>query len=246
MALAKRARAATSQLFPLPVQAIAQFVGRKRARTGRRRWAEAQATRALTLLSGLALNWEATGRPHVPGATQYRPNAAQRRAVCRLREAAASMIRAARGVELRRLGLGRGKIAEGWRTLDKLTNAVRQMQGGAPYGRASALHGSLGECGHDGPETVDVSRVALPAVAPHFDLTPYLLDAELRAGYLDPATLEQPVPPPEETTLVLVLEPKIATESTLFEISRIISLLRTPCLELRCLCFYCTDTVATK
>ena len=41
-------------------------------------------------------------------------------------------------------------------------------------------------------------------------------------------------------------EPKIATESTLFEISRIITLLRTPCLELRCLCFYCIDTVATK
>lgn len=82
------------------------------------------------------------------------------------------MIRAARGVELRRLGLGRGKIAEGWRTLDKLTNAVRQMQGEAPYGRASAVLGSLGECGQDGPETVDVSRVALPAVEPHFDLTP--------------------------------------------------------------------------
>ena len=41
-------------------------------------------------------------------------------------------------------------------------------------------------------------------------------------------------------------EPKIATVPSLFEISRNISVLRTPCLELRCLCFDCTDTVATK
>ena len=48
----------------------------------------------------------------------------------------------------------------------------------------------MGECGHDGPESVDVSRVALPEVEPHFDLAPFLIDDDVRAGYLDPATLE--------------------------------------------------------
>ena len=41
-------------------------------------------------------------------------------------------------------------------------------------------------------------------------------------------------------------EPKIATLSSLFGISRNISLLRTISRELRCFCFDCTDTIATK
>ena len=41
-------------------------------------------------------------------------------------------------------------------------------------------------------------------------------------------------------------EPKIATVSSLFGISRNISLLRTISRELRCFCFDCTDTIATK
>ena len=112
--LGKKARAVAPQLFPLPLQNLLQLPSRKRSRWGRRRWAEAQATRSLTLLSGLALNWEATGRPHVPVAKQFRANEAQQCAITRLREAAASMIRASRGVELRQLALGRGKLAAGW------------------------------------------------------------------------------------------------------------------------------------
>ena len=149
-----------------------------RARTGRLRCAEAQATRALTVLSGLALNGEATRRPHVPAAEQHRPNDTQRRAVERLREATTSTIPAARSVVLLQLGLGRGKIAEGWRTLDGLTNAVRQLQGETPYSRASAVLGRLDELRSEEPETVDVPRVALPDLDPHFDLTPFLLDCE--------------------------------------------------------------------
>ena len=60
---AKDARVVSKQLLPLPLQSLLQLPGRMRSRHGYRRWAEAQATRSLALLSGLALNWEATGRP---------------------------------------------------------------------------------------------------------------------------------------------------------------------------------------
>ena len=132
---AKKARGVASQLFPLPLQCLLQLPGRARSRLGCRRWAKAQATRSLTLLSGLALNWEATGRPHVPAAKQFRANEAQRRAITRLREAAVSMIRASRGVELRHLALGRGKLASGWATLDKLVSVTRRLQAEVPYSR---------------------------------------------------------------------------------------------------------------
>ena len=133
----------SKQLLPLPLQSLLQLPGRMRSRHGYRRWAEAQATRSLALLSGLALNWEATGRPHVPVAKQFRANEAQKRAVTRLREAAASMIRASRGAALRRLALGRGKLAAGWATLDALIGATRQLQIEAPYCRASKVLGCL-------------------------------------------------------------------------------------------------------
>lgn len=126
----------------------------------------------------------------MPAAKQFRANEAQRRAITRLREAAVSMIRASRGVELRHLALGRGKLASGWATLDKLVSVTRRLQAEVPYSRISKVLGDLGECGHDGPESVDVSRVALPEVEPHFDLAPFLIDDDVRAGYLDPATLE--------------------------------------------------------
>ena len=87
--MAKKARAVTAGLFPLPLQPLLKMDGRRRSAYVRRRWGEAQATRALALLSGLALNWEATGRPHAPEARQYRANEAQLRAVARLRAAEA-------------------------------------------------------------------------------------------------------------------------------------------------------------
>ena len=188
---AKAARAVARQLFPLPLQSLLQLPGRIRSRIGYRRWAEAQATRSLALLSGLALSWEATGRPHVPVAEQFRANDAQKRVVTRLRVAAAAMVRASRGVELRDLAIGRGKLGAGWATLDALVNTARRLQADVPYSRASKVLGNLGECGHDGPESVDVPRVALPDVEPHFDLAPFLVEADVRAGYIDPSTLER-------------------------------------------------------
>ena len=104
------------------------------------------------------MNWEATGRPNVPVAQQFRVNEAQNSAVTRLREAAASTIRASRGVELQQLAMGRGKLPAGWATLDKLMNATRRAQAEVLYSRASKVLGELGESGHDGPESVDVPR----------------------------------------------------------------------------------------
>ena len=89
------------------------------------------------------MNWEATGRPHVPAAKQFRANEAQRRAITRLREAAVSMIRASRGVELRHLALGRGKLASGWATLDKLVSATRRLQAEVPYNRTAKVLSDL-------------------------------------------------------------------------------------------------------
>ena len=57
--------------------------------------------------------------------------------------------------------------------------------------------------GCEGPESVDVDRVALPTVEPHFNLGPLLVDEDVRAGYEDPATLEQPPYPHEELSTVL-------------------------------------------
>ena len=188
--LAKKARAVQAGLFPLPLQPLLQIDGRRRSVYGRRRWGEAQATRALALLSGLALNWEATGRPHAAEAKQYRANAAQLRTLERIRSAARSMLHAARGVELRRLSLGRGKLAAGWESLDVLIGAVRGLQTEVPYGRRSVVLGELDQKRQQGPESVDVPRVALPEVEPHFDLAPLLVDEAVRNGYLDPATLE--------------------------------------------------------
>ena len=100
----------------------------------------------------------------------------------RLCEAAASMIRASRAVALRQLALGRGKLAAGWATLDALIGATRQLHADAPYCRASKVLGDLRVCRYDGPGSVDAPRVALPEVEPHFDLAPFLVDADVRPG----------------------------------------------------------------
>ena len=189
----------STRLFPLPIQQLTCFVGRKRSRIDRRCWAEAQAVRSLTILSGLVLNWEATGRPHVPDGKHYRANETQQRAVIRLRDAAASMVRAARGTELRQLGIGH-RIADGWKTLDGLVNSVRRLQVDVPYGRVSTVLGDVGEGGYGGSEGVDVSRIALPTDTPHFDLTPFLVDDDVRGGYLDPTSLEEPGAPPQNAS----------------------------------------------
>ena len=59
-----------------------------------------------------------------------------------------------------------------------------------PYSIPAKVLGDMRGCGHDGAESVDVPRVALPEVEPRFDLAPFLVDDDVRAGYLDPATLE--------------------------------------------------------
>ena len=75
---------------------------------------------------------------------------------------------------------------------------MRRLQAEVPYGRRSTILGELGGNGQQGPESVDVPRVALPETEPHFDLTLLLVDDDVRDGYLDPATLERPEAPQRE------------------------------------------------
>ena len=82
--------------------------------------------------------------------------------------------------------------------MDALIGSVRRLQAEVPSGRRSTILGELGGNGQQGPESVDVPRVALPETEPHFDLTPLLADDNVRDGYLDPATLERPEAPQRE------------------------------------------------
>ena len=195
LASAKRLRArdlepARSALFPLPVHELGWLHWPSRTWPRQRQWQVTHATRALTLVAGLALSYEATGRPHVPAQGERLANAAQLRVVARLRAAAQSVLRAAHGSPLRSLGLGRGRIAAGWDSVDALASLVRQLDLTPSYGRRAELVGELSLSADSGAEPVDVARVDFPAVRPHLDLAPLLVDDDVRAGYVDPASLE--------------------------------------------------------
>ena len=178
-------------MFPLPLAELARVMPVAGARRGRKpRWALARAARNLTLLSGLQLTWEATGRPHAPAPPKGGPpSRAQMQAVSHLRGRAIDLLRGCHDEPLRTLGMGRGTLVGVWDATDRVADAVRSLERGGAYSSAAQVVAELPVARGMGAEPVDVPRVAWPKVAPALDLAE-LLTEDMRAGFVDPGQLE--------------------------------------------------------
>ena len=189
-------------LFPLPSVELMRLgrAGSPRPRHRRRRWAFDHAVSNLTLLMGLALSWEATGRPHAPAqAPSEGATAVQLSVVARLRARAADLLEGCADIPLRELGLGRGTLAAVWDSYDELDATVAGLEREPGYARSAQTCADCATVARAGAEAVDVDRVAWPSVAPALDLAPLLEAGEFRDAFVDPSTLESdPAATPSE------------------------------------------------
>ena len=192
-----RKRSATA-LYPLP---FASEVRKRLPPNGRarRRMARRAAVTQLQNAMILFLNFEAAGRCREASRPARATTPAQQRALAGLAEAAKAMLcPEVVGAPLRTLGLGRGKIAAGWESLDAIRHSVHHLEAavaGSSY-RASAPLGMPLPSSADVAEDVDASRVKLPGQAGTVDLADLLVEPAVRAGFERPSALSDPAKEP--------------------------------------------------
>ena len=100
------------------------------------------------------------------------------------------MCRAAAGLPLGELGLGRGKIKDSWQSLDELSVYADQLaaEPGRQY-RTPTVLGIEVEGKVSVAEEVDVDRVALPSKGAVLDVADLLTGSGLRRAYEDPDSI---------------------------------------------------------
>ena len=185
------AKCAGSALFPLP---LLKSGARTRLPPNGRAVRREMRRRAITELANtmiLFLNFEEGGRcwgqPPPPAS---RPTPVQRAVQERLLEAAEAMLcLQVSSAAMRTLALGRGKIARGWEDLDAIHSVINQGElFGSDY-RVSRVVAGAPVAPQDAAEDVQVDRLKLPQEAATVQLEDYLVDEDIRDGYLRPSTL---------------------------------------------------------
>ena len=90
---------------------------------------------------------------------------------------------------MRTLALGRGKIARGWEDLDAIHSVINQGELFVSDYRVSRVVAEAPVAPQDAAEDVQVDRLKLPQEAATVQLEDYLVDEDIRDGYLRPSTL---------------------------------------------------------
>lgn len=187
----------TTDLFPLPVPDLGSANGNAAPRSARQRcrWSARRVEDIWVDLSTRWLNFEAGGRQvntHLSqsGAPHEKCNRAAASAVAHIRRGVRSMCRAAAGLPLGELGLGRGKIKDSWQSLDELSVYADQLaaEPGRQY-RTPTVLGIEVEGKVSVAEEVDVDRVALPSKGAVLDVADLLTGSGLRRAYEDPDSI---------------------------------------------------------
>ena len=188
------AKCAGSALFPLP---LVKSGARTRLPPNGRAVRREMRRRAITELANtmiLFLNFEEGGRcwgqPPPPAS---RPTPVQRAVQETLLEAAEAMLcLQVSSAAMRTLALGRGKIARGWEDLDAIQSVINQsVLFGSDY-RVSRVVAEAPVAPQDAAEDVQVDRLKLPQEAATVQLEDYLVDEDIREGYMRPSTLRSP------------------------------------------------------
>ena len=185
-------------MFPLNSGAFATGK-RKRAPCSARlrgRWFARRVVDVWTNLTVEWLNFEASGRqvnhtrPQSTRRTASSEHPASASAVANVRRAVKSMCRDASGLPLVELGLGRGKIKNGWDSVDQLQAYADKLaaDGQRQYRTPAALGSDLPtkDCG---AEAIDVQRLALPKTGAVLDVADLLESSGLREAYERPDSL---------------------------------------------------------
>ena len=185
------AKCAGSALFPVP---LVKSGARTRLPPNGRAVRRAMRRRAIIELANtmiLFLNFEEGGRRWgQPPPPASRPTPVQRAVQERLLEAAEAMLcLQVSSAAMRTLALGRGKIARGWEDLDAIQSVINQSDlFGSDY-RVSRVVAEAPVAPQDAAEDVQVDRLKLPQEAATVQLEDYLVDEDIRDGYLRPSTL---------------------------------------------------------
>ena len=139
----------------------------------------------------LFLNFEEGGRRWgQPPPPASRPTPVQRAVQERLLEAAEAMLcLQVSSAAMRTLALGRGKIARGWETLDAIRSVINHSDLFDSDYRVSRVVAEAPVGLQDAAEDVIVDRLKLPAQAATVKLEDFLVDDDVREGYLRPSTL---------------------------------------------------------